>query len=71
MRIPFELIQIIYNYSDIDTKQSFNKIFNHTSFIHNKLLLPSSAEILLNQVISFKFTNYSVIKELYHTFLFL
>lgn len=71
MIIPFELIQMIYDFSDIDTKQSFHKIFNHQSFIHNKVYVSFSSKILLNQVISFKSSNYYVIKQLYETFLFL
>ena len=69
MIIPFELIQIIYNYSDIDTKQSFNKIFNHQSFLHSKLSLSDSTIFLFNQLVSFKYTNFIVIRELNNNFL--
>lgn len=70
MRLPFEIIQIIYNYSDIDTKQLFNKIYKHESFLHNKIIISYSDKMIFNQINSFKHSNYILIRELSNTFLF-
>jgi hypothetical protein len=69
--LPFEIIQIIYNYSSIDVKQCFNKIFNHESFIQTKLHVNYNQLTILNQMCSFKHTNYIVMKELSQHFNFL
>lgn len=71
MKLPFEIIHIIYNYSDIDTKQSFHKLFSHNSFLKNKLTLDPPHLLMLDQMISFKHTNYIVLKQLSTQFSFL
>jgi len=67
--LPFELIHVIYSYSDIDTKQSFNKIFKHESFIHNKICIYDKYK-LLEQILNFKYLNYILITNITETFLF-
>lgn len=71
MKLPFEIIHLIYDYSDIDSKLSFHKIFNHNSFIHQKIHVPCDLKLLLHQLCSFKYTNYIMVKELSKHFSFL
>jgi hypothetical protein len=69
--LPFELIQLIYDHSCIDVKQCFHKIFNHESFIHSKLHINQDHLTMLNQICSFKHTNFIVVKALSEHFLLL
>lgn len=71
MYLPFEIIQLIYNFSCIDEKIIFNKIYHHESFLHSKIKIAHIHFLLLNQVISFQHTNYIVLKELSERFSFL
>jgi hypothetical protein len=68
MLLPMELIHLIYNYSNIESKLLLHKIFNHQSFIHKKIYISDKTSTLLNQTISFKYTNFIVLKELSDVF---
>lgn len=69
--LPFEIIQIIYNFSSIDEKIKFNKLLNHESFISQKLLVSTQHLIILNQIINFKHSNYIIMQSLSKYFSFL
>jgi len=71
MNLPFEIIQMIYNFCSIDEKIIFHKIFDHKSFIRSKIKIHYSHFISLNQIISFQHTNYIVLNELSARFSFL
>lgn len=71
MYLPFEIINMIYTCSDIDTKQSFHKLFGHEPFIRNKIILDNNHKLCLTQLMSFKHTNYIVLEQLSKHFSFL
>jgi hypothetical protein len=68
MYLPFELIQNIYDFSDIDSKLLLNKIYNHSSFIHPKLIISNDHFFILNNFLSLKYTHYICMESLKNKF---
>ena len=62
MLLPYELIQIIFSYSDISTKLKFSKIFSNFNFQPTHLDL--SKYILLSKLLELKYTHILVMQEI-------
>lgn len=57
--LPFELIEHIYMYCNIDTQLFFHKIFNYKSFRSNKLIINSDFKMILESIYKIRFIRYT------------
>lgn len=64
MLLPFELVQMIYLLSDIETKLSFHKAFGSYFFYVSKLSLPYCLNLNLNNLCYYKFLRFQLHKSL-------
>lgn len=64
MSLSFDIIEIIYYLSDIDTRFVFNKIFPINSFLFKKLHVDKNLYYLLSNLYRIRINKYNHIKSL-------
>lgn len=68
LRFPLEIYLYIYQFCDIDTKQTLHRVFYHETFVLSRLHISSNAKKIIDDVNTHKHASMSVQNALHKYF---